>query len=147
MAPRKQFCLFLKFDRFEIVGRNFSRFRLNCYTPPCFKIYCFEDEIFHNSRQISETSCAWSSQKVAQKIFNDISNALFLSHFGPIGWLLSISTASCAPVHAVSHFFVEILLAGIVRFISLFFQWDFNSKIQNALKKEMLEKKNASKND
>ena len=127
---------------------SFLLFLINVFSYEC-TILKYEHSFSNTKyfRQISETSAAWSSQKVADKILNDITNALFLSHFGPIGWLLSISTASCAPVHAVSHFVIEILLAGIVRFVSLFFQWDFNSKIQHALANEMKERQKAAKDD
>merc|ERR1719242_918025 len=64
-------------------------------------------------RQIAETASAWSSDMVAYKILFDISNNVFLSHFGFLGWLLSLATASCAPVHSVTQFILEVTLCGV----------------------------------
>ena len=73
---------------------------------------------------------------VAHKILFDIQNSVFLSHFGVIGWLLSLATASCSPVHSISQFILEVSLAGIARFIALFFHYDFDTKIRKGLKSE-----------
>jgi len=86
-------------------------------------------------REIAETSCLWDANSVAQKIVSDISDNVFLSHFGIIGWLLSLGTAACSPVHSIGQFGIEVLLAGIARFAVLFFQWDFDMKIKRALRK------------
>jgi len=92
-------------------------------------------------RQIAETASAWSSDMVAYKILFDISNNVFLSHFGFLGWLLSLATASCAPVHSVTQFILEVTLCGVARFAALFFHYDFDSKIKRSLRGSTADKK------
>ncbi|XP_063718565.1 3-ketodihydrosphingosine reductase-like isoform X3 [Symsagittifera roscoffensis] len=91
-------------------------------------------------KKIAGTACMWSSDMVAHKILFDISNNVFLSHFGVIGWLLSLATASCAPIHSISQFITEVLLAGVARFIVLFFHYDFDVKIKREMRPEKSKK-------
>ena len=94
------------------------------------------------TRLISETSGLFSAEQVASKM---VTSALqkrppFNVYFGLEGWMLANLTAGMSPVHSILDAIVQIFFKGLLRFISLFYLFDFRNIVHKVGKKRRAEK-------
>lgn len=78
-------------------------------------------------RLISEGSGVFSAERLAADIVAGIKQWRFFIQTGFDGHLQAILCSGMAPVNGVRQIFVESLTIGIIRFVSLFYLWHFNS--------------------
>ncbi|VVA21020.1 PREDICTED: 3-ketodihydrosphingosine [Prunus dulcis] len=81
------------------------------------------------SRIIAESSGMMKAEEVAKKAFKGIKSAAFIVPCNLEGALLSIATAGMSPQRSFVMAFVEVVAAGLVRLVALFFQWNWYNGI------------------
>ncbi|XP_075506770.1 3-dehydrosphinganine reductase TSC10A [Primulina tabacum] len=79
---------------------------------------------------IAASSGAMKADEVAKKSLNGIKSGTFIVPCNLEGLLLSIATAGLSPQRSYLMAFVEIMTAGIVRLVGLFFQWNWFESIK-----------------
>lgn len=70
------------------------------------------------------------AEEVAKKTFEGIKSAAFIVPCNLEGALLSIATAGMSPQRSFVMAFVEVVAAGLVRLVALFFQWNWYNGIR-----------------
>ncbi|KAF8079804.1 LOW QUALITY PROTEIN: hypothetical protein N665_0999s0003 [Sinapis alba] len=75
---------------------------------------------------IAASSGSMKTKEVAKICLDGIKAGKF-SHF--IGYLLSIATSGMSPQRSFWHAFMEVMFGGLIRFVSLFFQWGWYNTI------------------
>ncbi|BBH05759.1 3-dehydrosphinganine reductase TSC10B [Prunus dulcis] len=85
------------------------------------------------SRIIAESSGMMKAEEVAKKAFKGIKSAAFIVPCNLEGALLSIATAGMSPQRSFVMAFVEVVAAGLVRLVALFFQWNWYNGIHTGL--------------
>ncbi|CAB4283583.1 unnamed protein product [Prunus armeniaca] len=78
---------------------------------------------------IAESSGVMKAEEVAKKAFEGIKSASFIVPCNLEGVLLSIATAGMSPQRSFVMAFVEVVAAGLVRLVALFFQWNWYNGI------------------
>lgn len=79
---------------------------------------------------IAESSGVMKAEEVAKKAFEGIKSAAFIVPCNLEGALLSIATAGMSPQRSFVMAFVEVVAAGLVRLVALFFQWNWYNGIR-----------------
>ena len=79
---------------------------------------------------IAASSGAMKADEVAKKALSGIKSGSFIIPCNFEGLLLSIATAGFAPQRSFVMAFVEIVAAGIIRFATLCFQWNWYGSIE-----------------
>lgn len=78
---------------------------------------------------IAASSGAMKAEDVAKKALNGIKSGSFIVPCNFEGLLLSIATAGLSPQRSFAMAFIEIVAAGLVRLVALFFQWNWYGSI------------------
>ncbi|GMY27450.1 3-dehydrosphinganine reductase TSC10A-like isoform X2 [Fagus crenata] len=81
---------------------------------------------------IAASSGAMKADEVAKKALSGIKSGSFIIPCNFEGLLLSIATAGFAPQRSFVMAFVEIVAAGIIRFATLCFQWNWDLEVHDA---------------
>lgn len=79
---------------------------------------------------IAASSGAMQADEVAKKALNGIKCGKFIIPCNLEGVLLSIATAGLSPQRCFFMAFVEVVAAGLVRFVALCFQWNWYGSIE-----------------
>ncbi|KAL8515297.1 hypothetical protein ACS0TY_014133 [Phlomoides rotata] len=79
---------------------------------------------------IAASSGAMKADEVAKKSLNGIQSGTFIVPCNLEGFLLSVATAGLSPQRSYLMAFVEVMTAGIIRLVGLFFQWNWYGSIQ-----------------
>ncbi|PON80150.1 Short-chain dehydrogenase/reductase [Parasponia andersonii] len=79
---------------------------------------------------IAASSGAMKADVVAKIALNGIKSGSFVIPCNFEGLLLSIATAGLSPQRSFLMAFVEVVAAGPIRFLALFFHWDWYGKIE-----------------
>jgi len=95
------------------------------------------------TRQISETAGLFSPDQVAQVIFEGIMNRKYLICCGTDGFAMNTLTCGAAPPSSLGELLIQTLLMGPLRFIMVFYLWNFSRIIEKCTRKEA-ETKNKS---
>lgn len=124
------------------VGRDNISIQLSF--PPDTDTPGFEEENKdkpEETRLISETSGLFSAEQVASKMVNSSlqKRPPFNVYFGLEGWMLANLTAGMSPVHSILDASVQIFFKGLLRFISLFYLFDFRNIVHKVGKKRRAE--------
>jgi len=79
---------------------------------------------------IAASSGAMKADEVAKRALNGIKSGSFIIPCNFEGLLLSVATAGLSPQRSVLMAFVEIVAAGLTRFVALCFQWNWYGSIE-----------------
>ncbi|KAK4478041.1 hypothetical protein RD792_017306 [Penstemon davidsonii] len=79
---------------------------------------------------IAASSGAMKADEVAKKSLDGIQSGSFVVSCNFEGFLLSIATAGLSPQRSYLLAFVEVMTAGIIRLVGLFFQWNWYGSIE-----------------
>ncbi|KAL3812674.1 hypothetical protein ACJIZ3_013942 [Penstemon smallii] len=79
---------------------------------------------------IAASSGAMKADDVAKKSLDGIQSGSFVVPCNFEGFLLSIATAGLSPQRSYLLAFVEVMTAGIIRLVGLFFQWNWYGSIE-----------------
>lgn len=79
---------------------------------------------------IAASSGAMKADEVAKKALDGIKSGSFIVPCNSEGFLLSIATAGLSPQRSVLMAFVEVVAAGLIRFVALCFQWNWYGSIE-----------------
>ena len=95
---------------------------------------------------ISESGEVFSSENVAKDIYNGTANGLFGISTGFDGWLLKQAHPGMTPINSFRELVSQVLVAGIVRIVSVFYLLYWDMLVKNASKDEILQHKENKKN-
>ena len=84
------------------------------------------------TRLLSETSGLFSAEAVAKRMVDDMlkTRPPFHVYIGLDGWLLSGVSAGMSPLMNIVDGLYQIFLGGLLRFVSLFYLWDFRNTVR-----------------
>ncbi|KAK9137213.1 hypothetical protein Sjap_007807 [Stephania japonica] len=78
---------------------------------------------------IAASSGAMKADDVARKALNGIKSGSFIVPCNIEGLMLSLATAGMSPQRSALMAFVEVIAAGLMRIVALFFQWNWYESI------------------
>ncbi|VVB15156.1 unnamed protein product [Arabis nemorensis] len=85
---------------------------------------------------IAASSGSMKSKKVAKICLDGIKAGKFTVTCHFIGFLLSIASSGMSPQRSAWHAFIEVMFGGLIRLISLCFQWDWYNTIKKVSKQK-----------
>lgn len=85
---------------------------------------------------IAGSSGTMKPEEVAKKALNGIKSGSFIVPCNSEGFLLAIATAGLSPQRSFLMAFFEVVAAGLLRIVSLCFQWMWYGSIEKYSKKK-----------
>ncbi|RCN39918.1 3-ketodihydrosphingosine reductase domain protein [Ancylostoma caninum] len=91
------------------------------------------------TRLIADSFGLFTPQEVAEAHVKDIENGNCSTSMGLGGWMLGIATAGASPEPSVSRAFIQVLLAGVCRFVALVYLGNFNRIVKKHYQQRQLQ--------
>ncbi|CAN6457679.1 unnamed protein product [Victoria cruziana] len=85
---------------------------------------------------LAESSSAMQAKDVARKALDGIKSATFVASCNFDGFMLSLATSGMSPQRSVLIAFIEVVAAGLLRLVALFYQWKWYRTIEQCHAKE-----------